>query len=59
MYTLGIDIGGTFTDFALVDESTGTVQVEKEATTALTIESALTAAGFLVIVYSLYETRGL
>lgn len=33
MYTLGIDIGGTFTDFALVDESSGTVRVEKEPTT--------------------------
>lgn len=28
-----------------------------EATTALTIESALTAGGFAIIVYSLYETR--
>src|SRR5216684_3242979 len=28
-YRLGIDIGGTFTDFALVDESTGHIQVMK------------------------------
>lgn len=33
MYTLGIDIGGTFTDFTLVDESAGEVTVEKEPTT--------------------------
>lgn len=33
MHTLGIDIGGTFTDFALVAESSGTVRVEKEPTT--------------------------
>ena len=33
MYALGIDIGGTFTDFTLVDESAGSVTVEKEPTT--------------------------
>lgn len=33
MYKLGIDIGGTFTDFTLVDESERTVTVEKEPTT--------------------------
>lgn len=33
-YRLGVDIGGTFTDFAVVDEVTGTVQVEKLLTSA-------------------------
>ncbi|MFC7157574.1 hydantoinase/oxoprolinase family protein [Halomarina halobia] len=33
MYTLGIDIGGTFTDFTLVDESEREVTIEKEPTT--------------------------
>lgn len=33
MYKLGIDIGGTFTDFTLVDGSDGEVTVEKEPTT--------------------------
>lgn len=33
MYTLGIDIGGTFTDFTLVDESERSVTIEKEPTT--------------------------
>lgn len=33
MYTLGIDIGGTFTDFTLVDDSRGTITLDKELTT--------------------------
>lgn len=33
MYKLGIDIGGTFTDFTLVDETRNEVTVEKEPTT--------------------------
>jgi N-methylhydantoinase A len=33
-YRLGVDIGGTFTDFAVVDQGTGTVQVEKMLTSA-------------------------
>jgi len=33
VFRLGIDIGGTFTDFVLVDDSTGEVQVEKCLTT--------------------------
>ena len=33
MYTLGMDIGGTFTDFALVDQESGTVTIDKEPTT--------------------------
>ncbi|MFC5973497.1 hydantoinase/oxoprolinase family protein [Halomarina salina] len=33
MHTLGIDIGGTFTDFTLVDESAREVTTEKEPTT--------------------------
>jgi N-methylhydantoinase A len=33
MYSLGIDIGGTFTDFTLVDESVDEVTTEKEPTT--------------------------
>src|SRR4029450_4127660 len=32
-YRLGVDIGGTFTDAALVDESTGTVQIVKVPST--------------------------
>lgn len=32
-YRLGIDIGGTFTDFVLVDEHTGTVHLNKVLTT--------------------------
>ena len=32
-YRLGIDIGGTFTDFALVDEETGATIVHKQLTT--------------------------
>lgn len=32
-YRLGVDIGGTFTDFALVDEDTGTLSVHKKLTT--------------------------
>ena len=35
MYKLGIDIGGTFTDFALVDEKTGTMAIHKQLTTPL------------------------
>ncbi|WP_174811871.1 hydantoinase/oxoprolinase family protein [Salinadaptatus halalkaliphilus] len=33
MHTLGVDIGGTFTDFTLVDEGEREVAVEKEPTT--------------------------
>lgn len=33
MFTLGMDIGGTFTDLTLVDEAAGEVTVEKEPTT--------------------------
>jgi len=33
MYTLGMDIGGTFTDFTLVDRESGEVTVDKEPTT--------------------------
>lgn len=33
MHSLGIDIGGTFTDFTLVDEVSGDVELEKELTT--------------------------
>ena len=32
-YKLGIDIGGTFTDFALVDEETGRTAIHKQLTT--------------------------
>ena len=32
-YRIGIDIGGTFTDFALVDDSTGHLLVHKQLTT--------------------------
>ena len=32
-YRLGVDIGGTFTDFALVDEDTGRLSVHKKLTT--------------------------
>ena len=33
-YRLGVDIGGTFTDFALVDDRTGALSVHKELTTS-------------------------
>ena len=33
MYSLGCDIGGTFTDFALFNHETGEVDVEKCLTT--------------------------
>lgn len=33
MYTLGVDIGGTFIDFTLKDEESGTVRFDKEPTT--------------------------
>jgi len=33
-YRLGVDIGGTFTDFAIVDDSTGEIRVEKMLTSA-------------------------
>lgn len=33
MHSLGIDIGGTFTDFTLVDETSGEVDLDKEITT--------------------------
>src|SRR2546426_6881306 len=32
-YSLGVDIGGTFTDFVLVDEQTGTMVFAKQLTT--------------------------
>ena len=32
-YRLGIDIGGTFTDFCLMDEGDGTVQIGKVPST--------------------------
>ncbi|UHQ95210.1 hydantoinase/oxoprolinase family protein [Haloterrigena alkaliphila] len=45
MHTLGIDIGGTFTDFTLVDQRSGDVTVDKEPTTpANPAEGALTGA---------------
>ena len=34
MYKLGIDIGGTFTDFALVDQDIGETVLDKEPTTS-------------------------
>ena len=33
-YRLGIDIGGTFSDFAVVDDADGTIRVEKTLTSA-------------------------
>ena len=33
MHRLGVDIGGTFTDFALVDDATGALTVHKQLTT--------------------------
>jgi N-methylhydantoinase A/oxoprolinase/acetone carboxylase beta subunit len=38
---LGVDIGGTFTDFTLVDAESGTVRVEKILTTAQAAERAV------------------
>ena len=34
MARIGLDIGGTFTDFVLLDEATGAFSVEKVLTTA-------------------------
>ena len=33
MYRIGVDIGGTFTDFVLLEDSTGVVQLHKQLTT--------------------------
>lgn len=45
MYSLGIDIGGTFTDFTLVDQEVGEVTVDKEPTTSANpANGALTGA---------------
>src|SRR6185437_3465846 len=40
-YRIGIDIGGTFTDFAVVDDETGKVRVEKVLTSATRPELAV------------------
>jgi N-methylhydantoinase A len=40
-YRLGIDIGGTFTDFALVDNGTGIVHAEKMLTSAIAPEQTV------------------
>ena len=32
-YRMGIDIGGTFTDFALIDDRTGILTIHKQLTT--------------------------
>ena len=32
-YKLAVDIGGTFTDFALVDQETGKIAIHKQLTT--------------------------
>src|SRR5688572_17141802 len=42
-YQLGFDIGGTFTDFTLVDEQTGEVLVEKRLTSPHDPEKAVLA----------------
>ena len=41
MYSVGVDIGGTFTDFTVYDHSTGAVHVEKRLTTPNAPESAV------------------
>ena len=33
-YRIGVDIGGTFTDFAVIDESSGKIAIHKQLTTA-------------------------
>lgn len=53
MYKLGIDIGGTFTDFTLVDETNGEITIEKEPTTP---ENP--AVGALTGTRRLLETNG-
>lgn len=40
-YRLGIDIGGTFTDFALLDDDSGTTSVHKQLTTPSHPEQAV------------------
>ena len=42
-YRLGVDIGGTFTDFAVVDEVTGAVTVEKTLTLTAAPEQSVLA----------------
>ncbi len=32
-YRIGVDIGGTFTDFALIDDETGAIAIHKQLTT--------------------------
>ena len=43
MYTLGVDIGGTFTDFTVYNRRTGEVHVEKCLTTPEAPEQAVLA----------------
>ena len=48
-YRLGIDIGGTFTDFALVDDDTGALSIHKQLTTPRApSESVLTGLASLL-----------
>ncbi|MDE0809823.1 MAG: hydantoinase/oxoprolinase family protein [Alphaproteobacteria bacterium] len=48
-YRLGVDIGGTFTDFALVDDETGALSIHKQLTTPRApSESVLTGLAVLL-----------
>jgi N-methylhydantoinase A len=48
-YRLGVDIGGTFTDFALVDDDTGALSIHKQLTTPRApSESVLTGLAALL-----------
>ena len=48
-YRLGVDIGGTFTDFALVDDDTGALSIHKQLTTPRApSESVLTGLATLL-----------
>lgn len=54
MLRLGIDIGGTFTDAVAVDETDGTIRIDKVLTT-----SADPSEGFLLCVQRLSKRLGL
>ena len=57
-YRLGVDIGGTFTDFAVVDEASGAIRVEKMLTSAKAPEETVLASAPEALPKALRETIG-